>query len=244
MMTGDEVAIFFGYRADNAFNLRDTSQSSINVYTSMIAVLSKLTAGCHHRDHFRKAMKLKTPKGFTLIELVVTVTIAGILAAIAIPSFISIINNNRLTASANDLVTAFNLARSEAIKRGIQVTVRRKGANLQQWESGWDVFVDSDNPPDQNPDNNGNGTLCEAADGCTLLRTYDALPSGFTLRTVDNPATTYQTYAAFLPSGLSKSTDIGTFTLCSGSGNPMPQRTIVMNATGRPRVNVASGNCP
>ncbi len=81
--------------------------------------------------------------GFTLIELMITIIIAAILFSIAIPSFTDTIAANRLTTSANELVTALNLARSEAIKRGMQVTIRNKGA-ATQWESGWDVFVDID----------------------------------------------------------------------------------------------------
>lgn len=65
-------------------------------------------------------MKPTAQFGFTLIELVITVSIAAIVLAAAIPSFREIIQNNRITAQANELVTAFNLARSEAIKRGVR----------------------------------------------------------------------------------------------------------------------------
>ena len=70
--------------------------------------------------------------GFTLIELMVTIAIAAILLGIAIPSFTETIASNRLTTNANALVTALNFARSEAVKRGIQVTVQeRKGSSHQ-----------------------------------------------------------------------------------------------------------------
>ena len=57
--------------------------------------------------------------GFTLVELMITLAIAGILVAVGIPSFNSTISSNRLTSYANELVTALNLARSEAVKRGM-----------------------------------------------------------------------------------------------------------------------------
>ncbi len=107
------------------------------------------------------------------MELMVTIAIAAILVGIAIPSFTSIIASNRLTTSANELVTALNLARSEAVKRGIQVTVRRKGTTSKQWENGWDVFVDSDGNDTFN--DNGNGTLCEVGEDCLLEPTLTYL---------------------------------------------------------------------
>lgn len=55
-------------------------------------------------------------RGFTMVELMITIVIAAILTAIAIPSFRNIILSNRLTSTANDIVSAINVARMEAIK--------------------------------------------------------------------------------------------------------------------------------
>ena len=170
------------------------------------------------------------------MELMITITIAAMLLSIAIPSFTSIIVSNRLTTYANEFVTALNLARSESIKRGVQVTVKRKGTTSAAWENGWDVFVDSDGNNVFN--DNGNATLCEAGEDC-LLRTYDALPSGYTLRT---GGSAYKDYAAYLSSGLSKTSFGDTFTLCRSSGTA--QRTITISSTGRAKVAVANGTCP
>jgi type IV fimbrial biogenesis protein FimT len=55
-------------------------------------------------------------RGFTLIELMVTIAVAAILIAIAVPSFKTLTVSNALTTTANDMVGALNLARMEAIK--------------------------------------------------------------------------------------------------------------------------------
>jgi len=88
--------------------------------------------------------------GFTLMELMVTIAIAGILLGVAIPSFTSIISSNRLTTYANELVTALNLARSEAIKRGVRITLcKSTNGNSctagNDWSQGWITFTDQNN---------------------------------------------------------------------------------------------------
>jgi len=61
--------------------------------------------------------------GFTVIELMIAVALLAILTALALPSFRSFILNNRLAGQANEIVAASQLARSEALKRGVDVTV-------------------------------------------------------------------------------------------------------------------------
>ena len=73
-------------------------------------------------------------KGFTLVELMITLVIVAILMALAVPSFNSTIKNNRISTQASELITSLNYVRSEAIKRGADVTIGRADVN---WENGW-----------------------------------------------------------------------------------------------------------
>ena len=82
--------------------------------------------------------------GFTLIELMVTLAVLAVLAGIAAPSFMAMIRDNRITTQANNLVGSIQLARSEAAKRGVQITIRHNGATANNWDNGWIVFTDWD----------------------------------------------------------------------------------------------------
>lgn len=62
-------------------------------------------------------------KGFSLVELLITVSIVAILAAVAIPNFNSTLQNNRAETEVSDLQRAFNYARLEAINRGVSVRI-------------------------------------------------------------------------------------------------------------------------
>lgn len=74
--------------------------------------------------------------GFTLIELMVTVAVAVILAMVAVPSFRQFILNQRLKNASYDLVSALTLARSEAITRNASVNLIAIGGS---WAGGWCV---------------------------------------------------------------------------------------------------------
>jgi type IV fimbrial biogenesis protein FimT len=82
--------------------------------------------------------------GFTLVELMVTIAVAAILLSVAVPSFTDALLGSRLGAYANDIVASTLLARSEAIKRNVIVTVCTSGdgatcAGSGSWEQGWIV---------------------------------------------------------------------------------------------------------
>ena len=68
--------------------------------------------------------------GFTLIELMVTIAVLAIVLTIAVPSFQGVIRSNQLTTEANTLASALQLARSEAVKRGVDVSLSANGSTF------------------------------------------------------------------------------------------------------------------
>lgn len=97
---------------------------------------------------------MKNARGFTLVELMITLTIMVLVLTLAVPSFQRLFENNRTTTQANELVTAMNLARSEAIRIGANVSVEAAAGGFQD---GWCIHTGA-----------GCGTVAE-------LRTFPAM---------------------------------------------------------------------
>lgn len=86
--------------------------------------------------------------GFTLIETIITLSIACILLAVAIPSFQTTIQSNRMSAAVYNFMTNLYLARSEAVNRGIGVVLCPSSdgescANTIRWDDGFIMYVDN-----------------------------------------------------------------------------------------------------
>jgi type IV fimbrial biogenesis protein FimT len=101
---------------------------------------------------------LKRMSGYTLVEIIIAMTVAAVILTIGIPSFRFVTNSNRIAAEINGLLGDMQFARAEAIKEGVPVTVCVSAdgatcANTNTWQSGWIVFSDF----------NGNATVDTAA---------------------------------------------------------------------------------
>ena len=78
-------------------------------------------------------------KGFTLVELLTTVTVVAILATIAVPSLSDLGLNNSVRSGASDLQTSLFFARSQAILRASNVSVVPTAGD---WKNGWTIQLD------------------------------------------------------------------------------------------------------
>ena len=81
--------------------------------------------------------------GFTLLELMVVLAIAGVLIGLASPEMSSMIRRQRLETAAADLYGAIDLTRSQAIARGARVQLVPLEPAGINWSRGWVVFVDA-----------------------------------------------------------------------------------------------------
>lgn len=84
-------------------------------------------------------------RGFSLVELMVTIAIVAILVAIAFPSFESTFRSNRLATSTNEMLASISLARSEAVRstRGSGICASDDGSVCDgDWSDGWIVWLD------------------------------------------------------------------------------------------------------
>jgi prepilin-type N-terminal cleavage/methylation domain-containing protein len=91
----------------------------------------------HHHPEFLR--------GFTLIELMVTIAVLGVFVSLALPSFQELIQSNRIQSTTAEFQSALAMARGEAIKRGgdSKVTILANTANgTTSWNNGYTVFVD------------------------------------------------------------------------------------------------------
>lgn len=110
-------------------------------------------------------MRTRRERGFTLIELMITIAILGVGMALALPAFRETIRSNQVATASNAMIAAVNLARTEAIRsnRGGILCASSTGSSCDgtNWNAGILVFTDAD----------GSGAW---SSGDTAVRFYEA----------------------------------------------------------------------
>lgn len=125
---------------------------------------------------------MRKNRGFTLIELMVTLAVAAVVLGIAVPNFSQMMRNNSSITAGAELSVAINYARSEAVKRAKRVSLCASNDGIaclaaNNWKEGWMVFVDD-----------------AATDGAavtvnTVLRYWDELPANTNVSAVKDAST-------------------------------------------------------
>lgn len=165
--------------------------------------------------------------GFTLLELMIVVAIGGILLAVGIPSFRSMITTNEISSTTNDLTMSLKLARNSAITSGHTASVcgsddgeKCNAGNV--WSKGWLVWVDLDN----------SGDLTVDSTELIWVKEIDH-SSNITI----TPSNNFSLQIDFKYDGTLLQAAVGTFTVCSGAGatDGFPQRLISLSVAGEPQ---------
>ncbi|KFN51123.1 GspH/FimT family pseudopilin [Arenimonas composti] len=171
---------------------------------------------------------MRDDDGFTLPELMVTVAVLGTLLAVALPAADELFEANAARGAVSDLTISLALARSEAVRRGVPVTVcpSRDGMRCNDdaiWDQGWITFVDA-------------AKSGQPADPASIIR--QAVPSP----RVRVMATAGRQRVRFRGDGFSPGSNV-TLAVCSRRREGLYARVIVNNG-GRPRSEFAASPTP
>jgi type IV fimbrial biogenesis protein FimT len=155
-------------------------------------------------------------RGYSLYELLVTLSVATILIVIGAPPLGNLIARNRLTTEVNALHHALHLGRQEAIKRRQYLVLCQSADGLQctggaNWDTGWMLFVDADDDGRTDP-------------GERVIRRHQPAAS------VDI-ITNRKRYTL---RGVRRRNTNGTFLVCDGARRAA-SRALIVSYTGRPR---------
>lgn len=153
-------------------------------------------------------------RGFTLVEFLAVVTIAGILSLVAVPSLRATMQKNRLDTASNQFVATLAMARSEAVKQGAVINVTSMAGGLD-WSGGWKVV----------------GVPGQANATAQVGGTLSAPMTGFG----NVPALGFDPRGRLLINGLANN-GAANFIFCADGVDATKSRGVNVSATGRMRI--------
>lgn len=167
--------------------------------------------------------------GFSLIELIATVSVLAIILSIAVPSFTTLLQGARASGAYHLLITSLAAARLRAVKDNAPVTVcpsadGRTCRSDEVWSDGWIVYRDP-----------GRDAQPQGID--SVIQHFDGVGGGLQLRT-----TSGRSRVRFLPAGWAYGSNLS-IRLCRPGRNGFLGSVIVNNA-GRPRTERQQGGTP
>jgi type IV fimbrial biogenesis protein FimT len=172
--------------------------------------------------------KNKSQAGFSLVELLIVLMIASLVAAIGGPVMSDTVKRNRVRAQADRIMTTLNLTRSEAVKRNVPVSICRSSNGTSctgNWTDGWIVFTNSD----------GDNIVDAGVD--QVIRVYEGLNTGYTLSgSLNANSLTYFSDGSYAGGA-------GTINICSPDAIPSEGWKLMLNTVGRPRAQHGTNSC-
>jgi type IV fimbrial biogenesis protein FimT len=170
--------------------------------------------------------------GFTLLELLIVISIVGVLLVAVVPTLSNVIDGNKVSAESRKMMSTIAFSRSEAVKRNTFVTVC-KSSNATScetgtdadWHDGWLVFADINN----------DGALDS---GEEVVKRINSTSAGVVI----NAGSTIANRFTYRPTG--SISNAGSFVVCPESGDITLAKKIVISIVGRPRqTSAVDGDC-
>jgi type IV fimbrial biogenesis protein FimT len=166
------------------------------------------------------------------MELMMVIMLIALVGSMAVPSFRSYTRNSRVTATQNDLVTALSVARSEALKRSLPVTVCAStngtscAGNAAKWVGGWIAFTDN---------TGALGVVNSGTNGDEILQVWGA-PGGETTIAASSHYVQYQPVGTAGFDGATPATFDLAWPHCTGKST----RHVSVSLVGSPRAEIKS----